>query len=141
MNLSSNSCLKRIKQFVSDAGFKDITEMRIQKACLEENFDIKLASSKIIYEEQLKKTLESSCIQMGYSPNSKFITAACNKFNFQKPQTELYIKKLLTGRQRLQTMCVDANITVSDWNLDNTIIASFGDPWWAFNRIKQDHLY
>ncbi len=140
MSLSSNSCLKRIKQQVNNAGFSEVSQERIREACLIKNFDTVAAANQLIQEEQLKVSLEELCEEMGHNPNANIIINSCNKYKFETFQVERYVKKLLLGREELKDRCITANIVVSNEILDNKIILAFGNPLWAFNSVRQDHL-
>jgi len=73
-------------------------------------------------------------------PNANIIINSCNKYKFETFQVERYVKKLLLGREELKDRCITANIVVSNEILDNKIILAFGNPLWAFNSVRQDHL-
>ena len=62
MSLSSDSCLKRIRLLVEQAGYKEVSNKRVENACLTNNFDTKVAANQLIKEEDLKIYLEDLCI-------------------------------------------------------------------------------
>ena len=139
MSLSSDSCLKRISQQVKEGGYMEVSDRRIREACLANNFDVIAATNKLIGEEQLKISLEDLCVQMGQNPNKKLILCSCNRFKFQTIQVERYIKKLLKARENIHLRCIEANIVISDTELDDRVIYSFGNELVAFNNIKRGH--
>jgi len=139
MSLSSDCCLKRISQQVEEAGYKEVSDERIREACLEKNFNITEAVNKLIREEQLKISLEDLCIKMGETPNKKLILSSCNKFKFQTIQVEQYIRKLLKAREKVRAKCIESNINISDAELDERVIYTFGNDLVAFKNIQQDH--
>ena len=136
MSLSSDCCLKRISQQVKAGGYMEVSDTRIREACLANNFDVIAATDKLIREEQLKISLEDLCVQMGQNPNKKLILCSCNRFKFQTIQVERYIKKLLKARENIHVRCIEANIVISDTELDDQVIYSFGNELAAFNNIK-----
>ena len=83
MSLSSDCCLKRISEQVKEAGYTEVSDIRIREACLANNFDVNAATAKLIREEQLKISLEDLCVRMGHNPNKTLILCSCNKFKFQ----------------------------------------------------------
>lgn len=139
MSLSSDSCLKRISQQVKEGGYMEVSDERIREACLANNFDVIAATNKLIGEEQLKISLEDLCVQMGQNPNKKLILCSCNRFKFQTIQVKRYIKKLLKARENIHLRCIEANIVISDTELDDRVIYSFGNELVAFNNIKHGH--
>ena len=114
----------------------EVSDIRIREACLANNFDVIAATNKLIGEEQLKISLEDLCVQMGQNPNKKLILCSCNRFKFQTIQVERYIKKLLKARENIHVRCIEANIVISDTELDDQVIYSFGNELAAFNNIK-----
>jgi hypothetical protein len=135
MSLSSNSSLKSISRQIVEAGY-NVSDARIRKACLSNNFNIKKASSSLISEEQLKTYLEKVCVKMGYTPNEKIIVFSCIKYKFKMAGAEKYTLQLLKSRKQVHDICIRSNISVSDENLDKNIIGTFGNVLCAFNRIK-----
>jgi len=138
MSLSSDCCLKRISQQVKEAGYVEVSDVRIREACLANNFDVNAATAMLMREEQLKISLEDLCVRMGQNPNKTLILWSCNRFKFQTVQVERYIRKLLKARENLRDMCSKANIDISEAKLDEKIIGTFGNELWAFNSIQQD---
>ena len=139
MSLSSACCLKRISQQVKDSGYMEVSDTRIREACLANNFDVNIATNKLIGEEQLKISLEDLCVQMGQNPNKKLILCSCNRFKFQTIQVERYIKKLLKARENIHKRCIESNIDISDTELDDQVIYAFGNDSVAFKNIQQAH--
>jgi len=137
MSLSSNSSLKRIGKQIRQAGFS-VSEPRIRKACLNNNFDIEKASSALISEERLKVYLEKMCIKRGYPPSKKIILFSCIKYRFELGGAEKYTLRLLESRREVRNICIKSNITISDEKLDKNIIGTFGNVTCAFDRIKWD---
>ena len=74
MSLSSDSCLKRIRLLVEQAGYHEVCDERVREACLDNNFDPKVAANQLIREEQLKISLEDLCVRLGQQPNKEFIS-------------------------------------------------------------------
>jgi hypothetical protein len=139
MSLSSACCLKRISQQVKDSGYMEVSDTRIREACLANNFDVNIATNKLISEEQLKISLEDLFVQMGQNPNKKLILCSCNRFKFQTIQVERYIKKLLKARENIHKRCIESNIDISDTELDDQVIYAFGNDSVAFKNIQQAH--
>jgi hypothetical protein len=139
MSLSSACCLKRISKQVKDSGYMEVSDTRIREACLANNFDVNIATNKLISEEQLKISLEDLFVQMGQNPNKKLILCSCNRFKFQTIQVERYIKKLLKARENIHKRCIESNIDISDTELDDQVIYAFGNDSVAFKNIQQAH--
>jgi len=139
MSLSSACCLKRISQQVKDSGYMEVSDTRIREACLANNFDVNIATNKLISEEQLKISLEDLFVQMGQNPNKKLILCSCNRFKFQTIQVERYIKKLLKARENIHKRCIESNIDISDTELDDQVIYAFGNELVAFKNIQRAH--
>ena len=76
---------------------------------------------------------------MGETPNKKLILNSCNKFKFQTIQVEQYIRKLLKAREKVRAKCIESNINISDAELDERVIYTFGNDLVAFKNIQQDH--
>ena len=74
MSLSSDSCLKRIRLLVEQAGCQEVCDQRVREACLDNNFDPTVAAKQLIREEQLKIYLEELCGRLGQQPNKEFIS-------------------------------------------------------------------
>ena len=51
MNLSSHSCLKRIRNYVENSGYKNVSDERVREACLSNNFDPEDAANQLIKEK------------------------------------------------------------------------------------------
>lgn len=135
--MSSNSCLKQIRKQVIQSGY-DVSESRIRQSCLLNNFNIDNAANKIINEELFKITLENMCITMGHSQYKKFIICACDRFKFKSLQVKKYVLKLLNAKNVVSNQCIQANIVISDLDLCDKIIASFGNVPATFQSIQQD---
>ena len=72
MSLSSDSCLKRIRILVIQAGYQEVCDQRVRGACLDNNFDHKAAANQLIREEQLKIYLE---VNVQYDQEPYFLAA------------------------------------------------------------------
>jgi hypothetical protein len=135
--MSSNSCLNHIRQNVLSEGF-DVSAQRIRQACLSNNFNIQDATNKLLLEEKFKIYLGNLSIKMGHVPNKKLIKCSCDRFKFKSLQVEKYVLKLLKAKENVHNRCIEANITISDTDLYDKIIASFGNEQFAFMSIQQD---
>ena len=144
MSLSSDSCLKRIRQYVERAGYKEVSEERVREACLSNNFCPKDAANQLIKEEQLKIYLEDMCIRLGYQPIKAFISTSCTKYKFAQEQVEKYTLKLFEAKSKVLNECIKEKImnkafallgessTLELWDLVAT-----GDPmeFYKVNKI------
>jgi hypothetical protein len=135
--MSSNSCLKKIHKQVVHAGYT-VSDVRVRQSCLQNNFNVDNAANKLIKEELFKITLRDTCIKMGYHDIEKIIICACDRFKFKSLQVEKYVLKLLKAKDLVSTQCIQANILISDEDLCDKIIASFGNASDAFMSIQLD---
>ena len=129
MSLSSDSCLKRIRQYVERAGYKEVSEERVREACLSNNFCPKDAANQLIKEEQLKIYLEDMCVRLGYQPIKAFISTSCTKYKFAHEQVEKYTLKLFEAKSKVLNECIKENLTTPEENELNKLILFYFGNW------------
>jgi hypothetical protein len=129
MSLSSDSCLKRIRQYVERAGYKEVSEERVREACLSNNFCPKDAANQLIKEEQLKIYLEDMCVRLGYQPIKAFISTSCTKYKFAQEQVEKYTLKLFEAKSKVLSECIKENLTTPDESELNKLILFYFGNW------------
>ena len=138
MNLSANSCLKRIRRYVEAAGYKEVSDARIREACLINNFNPDTAANQLISEEQLKIYLEDMCVRLGYQPNKQFICTSCIKYKFKQVPVEEYALKLFKAKTKVKSEGKKAKITTpEDDKLNRLIMHYFGNWQSVFHSIRQ----
>lgn len=138
MNLSANSCLKRIRIYVEAAGYKEVSDARVREACLANNFEPRNAAEQLISEEQLKIYLEDMCVRLGYQPNKQFICTSCIKYKFKQAPVEKYTLKLFQAKKKVKLECKKAQIiTPEDDKLDQLIMHYFGEWNAVLHSIRQ----
>jgi len=129
MSLSSDSCLKRIRQNVEKAGYKEVSEERVREACLSNNFCPKDAANQLIKEEQLKIYLEDMCVRLGYQPIKAFISTSCTRYKFAQEQVEKYTLKLFEAKSKVLNECIKENLTTPEENELNKLILFYFGNW------------
>jgi hypothetical protein len=139
MSLSSHSCLKRIRSYVENSGYKNVSDERVREACLSNNFDPRDAADQLIKEEQLKINLEGLCVDLGYEPIKAFISTSCIKYKFAQEPVKKYIMKLLEAKHKVIIQCEKENITTpKETVLDELILFYFGNWKTVLHNIRQD---
>jgi len=139
MSLSSHSCLKRIRSYVENSGYKNVSDERIREACLSNNFNPQDAADQLIKEEQLKIYLEGVCVDLGYEPIKAFISTSCIKYKFAQEPVKKYIIKLLEAKNQVIIQCEKENITTpKETVLDALILFYFGNWKTVLHNIRQD---
>ena len=139
MNLSSDSCLKRIRLYVNNTGYQEVSDKRIRDACIENNFNPRNAANQLIKEEQLKVYLEELCFRLGYQPNKKFISTSCIKYKFAQKQVENYTLKLFKAKKKVISECRKQEIKIpNDNKLNHLILFYFGNWKIVLQNIRQD---
>ncbi len=139
MNLSSHSCLKRIRLLVEQAGYTKVSDQRVRDACLNNNFNPRDAANQLINEETLKNYLETVCVRLGFQPNKQFISTSCIKYKFVPEAVEKYILKLLEAKNQVIIQCKKENIiTPTETVLDELILFYFGNWKTVLYNIRQD---
>ena len=138
MSLSSDSCLKRIRILVIQAGYQEVCDQRVRGACLDNNFDHKAAANQLIREEQLKIYLEDLCVRLGHQPNKEFISTCCLKYKFAQERVEQYILKLFNAKTRVINECKKANLKMpNDTQLNRLILFYFGHWQTVLHNIRE----
>ena len=139
MSLSSDSCLKRIRLLVEQAGYKEVSNKRLENACLTNNFDTKVAANQLIKEEDLKIYLEDLCIRSGYQPNKKFISSSCVKYKFAQEPVIKYTLKLFQAKTKVINECKKENLKMpNDTRLNHLILFYFGNWASVLHNIRED---
>lgn len=138
MSLSSDSCLKRIRLLVEQAGCQEVCEQRVREACLDNNFDPTVAAKQLIREEQLKIYLEDLCGRLGQQPNKEFISTCCLKYKFAQEQVEQYILKLFKAKTKVINECKKANLKMpNDAQLNHLILFYYGHWQTVLHNIRE----
>ncbi len=138
MSLSSDSCLKRIRLLVEQAGYHEVCDERVREACLDNNFDHKVAAKQLIREEQLKIYLEDLCGRLGQQPNKEFISTCCLKYKFAQEQVEQYILKLFNAKTKVINECKKANLKMpNDAQLNHLILFYYGHWQTVLHNIRE----
>jgi len=93
--MSSNSCLRKITQACSDAGF-NIQESRIREACLASNFDTNMAIKLLLKEEHFKVSLADWCIKKNMKIDQNLFKRFGKKCDYDPENIELVASIIIT---------------------------------------------
>ena len=137
MNMSSAHSLKRIALLLTESGHDSVSSERVRSACLMNNFNVENAIHSLIIEEQTKKILNNYCVRAGHISNATIILHSCQRYDFDVEEVKKYTMKLLKAKSNVRTMCIEANITVTEDELDKNVIGTHGNETFAFNNILQ----